>query len=475
MKKAAGRSSPPQATPHPLMEDRLNAVSPIDGRYTEQTVPLRALFSEKALIGERISIELGWFRRLAAERAVPGFEPLSADALAFLEDVQNDTEDRAALRVKELERTTRHDVKAVEYYLKQRLDEHPELRRRREYVHFACTSEDINNLAYAGLMLRAREECLMPRIGALADTLVELAVRHADRPMLARTHGQAASPTTLGKEIAVYAHRLRRQIERLGAVRIGGKINGAVGNYNAHLAACPETDWPALARLFVESDLQLHWNPCTTQIEPHDWMAEYFHALSRCNVTLIDLCRDAWGYISLGYLRKRSEEGEVGSSTMPHKINPIEFENAEGNLGLSNALLSHLADTLPVSRWQRDLVDSTRQRNVGVALGHALIAWESCRRGLGELEADDAAMDADLESAWEVLTEAVQTVMRRHGLPDPYERLKKIARGHKLTREDLHAFIRGLDLPQEEKNRLLALRPADYIGNAATQARQASR
>jgi adenylosuccinate lyase len=376
-----------------------------------------------------------------------------------------------AQRVKEIERTTNHDVKAVEYFLRERIASTPELARAAEFVHFACTSEDINNLAYALMLRDLRAEVLLPEVDGVSQGIRTLAERFAEQPMLARTHGQPASPTTLGKELAVFVGRLMRQRRLIASVEILGKFNGAVGNYNAHFAAWPAVDWEGLCRGFVES-LGLAWNPCTTQIEPHDWIAELCDALARTNRVLVDFSRDVWGYISLGYFRQRAVEGEVGSSTMPHKVNPIDFENAEGNLGVANALLQHLSEKLPISRWQRDLTDSTVLRNVGAAAGHCLLGYQSLRRGLGKLELDRARLEADLDASWEVLAEAIQTVLRRHGVADAYERLKALTRGRAIDRDALLRFVDGLPLPEDEKKRLRALTPATYVGNAASQARR---
>ncbi len=450
--------------------DPLTALSPLDGRYADKTTALRALFSEYGLIRQRVAVEIRWLLALGGIPQIAEVPAFSPAATAALEHLARDFSVADARRVKEIEAVTNHDVKAIEYFLKERTGDQPEIARVAEFIHFACTSEDINNLAY-GLMLKAgRDTVLLPAMDRLIQALQDLAHRHAGAPMLARTHGQPASPTTLGKELANYAFRLERQRRQVAAVEILGKINGAVGNYNAHLAAYPEVDWPAFARRFVEG-LGLAWNPYTTQIEPHDCLAELFHALARFNTVLIDFNRDVWGYISLGYFRQKTGAGEVGSSTMPHKVNPIDFENSEGNLGVANALLGHLAEKLPVSRFQRDLSDSTVLRNLGVALGHCLLAYESCLKGAGRLEVDGARLAADLEANWEVLAEAIQTVMRRHGLPDPYERLKELTRGKAgINAQVLREFIAGLDLPAPAKQRLLALTPAGYTGNAATQA-----
>ncbi len=453
----------------PLSE--LTAISPVDGRYGAKAGALRELFSEYGLIRQRVLVEVRWLQMLAATREIGEVGPFSLDAQRHLDAIAIGFTVTDAARIKEIERETNHDVKAVEYFLKERVAGQPELEKAREFLHFACTSEDINNLAWARMVLVARENVLLPRIDELITKLGDMAHAHADQPMLARTHGQPASPTTLGKELANVMRRLLRQRTAIATVEILGKINGAVGNYNAHIAAYPEVDWPALARRFV-SGLGLEWNPFTTQIEPHDWMAEFFDATARFNTILIDLCRDVWGYISLGYFRQRTVAGEVGSSTMPHKVNPIDFENAEGNLGVANALLRHLAEKLPVSRWQRDLTDSTVLRNVGVALAHSLIAWQSCLRGLGKLEVDADRLHADLDGNQEVLAEAIQTVMRRYGVDRPYERLKELTRGRRIDAEGLRAFVDALPLPAEARARLAALTPRTYTGNAAEQARK---
>jgi len=449
----------------------LTAVSPLDGRYAEKTAPLRAYASEWALIQYRLRIEVAWLRFLAARPELETPRPFSAGAEAVLERMLAEFGEADAQRVKEIERTTNHDVKAVEYFLRERIAGTPELARAAEFVHFACTSEDINNLAYALMLRDLRDQLLLPEMDGLIQGLRMLAERFAEQPMLARTHGQPASPTTLGKELAVFVGRLSRQRRQIEGVEMLGKLNGAVGNYNAHLAAFPDVDWEILGRAFVES-LGLAWNPCTTQIESHDWIAELCDALARFNRVGIDFARDVWGYVSLGYFRQRVIAGEVGSSTMPHKVNPIDFENAEGNLGVANALLQHLSEKLPISRWQRDLTDSTVLRNVGAAAGHSLLSYQALRRGLGRLEVDRARLEADLDAHWEVLAEAIQTVLRKHGVPDAYEKLKGLTRGQRVDRESLIAFVDGLPLPEEEKRRLRALSPARYVGNAVTQARR---
>jgi adenylosuccinate lyase len=449
----------------------LSALSPLDGRYHKQLEPLRACFSEAALFRHRVAIEIRWLLALADDPAIAEIKPFSKDTTRALERLVEAFSVEDAAQVKAIEAEINHDVKAIEYWLKQRLAGNPEAARVAGFVHFACTSEDINNLAHALMLKDGRERVLLPALDRLIETLAGMARSLADAAMLSRTHGQPATPTTLGKELANFTHRLRRARRSIAAVSLTGKINGAVGNYNAHVAAYPDFDWEAFAAHFVES-LGLEFNSHTTQIEPHDSLAEQFDAIARANTVLLDLDRDLWGYISLGYFRQKARAGEIGSSTMPHKVNPIDFENSEGNLGVANALLRHLSEKLPVSRWQRDLSDSTVLRNVGVALGHSLLAYESCVKGLGKLEADPARMLEDLEANWEVLAEAVQTVMRRHGLPDPYEQLKALTRGKRVDGEAMRAFIRGLALPEADKARLLALTPATYIGKAAELARR---
>jgi adenylosuccinate lyase len=448
----------------------LTAVSPVDGRYGSRTVDLRAIFSEYGLIRHRVLVEIRWLQALAADPAIPEVPPFSEHAMHLLERIVDGFSVEDAQRVKNIERTTNHDVKAVEYFLKEKIAGNAELEAVAEFIHFACTSEDINNLAHALMLREGRGQVLLPQIDEVIAAVRKLAHDHADLAMLSRTHGQPASPTTLGKEMANVAHRLHRQRDQVAAVRLLGKVNGAVGNYNAHLAAYPDIDWAGFARRFVES-LGLDWNPYTTQIEPHDYMAELFDALRRFNVVLIDFCRDVWGYISLGYFRQRTVAGEVGSSTMPHKVNPIDFENAEGNLGIANATLDFLASKLPVSRWQRDLTDSTVLRNMGVGIAHASIALQSAVRGIGKLEADAGRLAEDLDANWEVLAEPIQTVMRRYGVEKPYERLKELTRGHRVSVETLRQFVEGLDVPPEAKAALLALSPLAYTGNAATQAK----
>lgn len=448
---------------------QLTAISPIDGRYGAKTTDLQPLFSEYGLIHHRVIVEIRWLQSLAANPAIAEVPAFSTAANRTLEALLSDFAEQDAKRVKAIERTTNHDVKAVEYLLKEKVANHPELQAVSEFIHFACTSEDINNLSHAMMLQAGRDRVLLPLADRLIDAVRVLARSHAAQPMLSRTHGQPASPTTLGKEMANTVARLERQRERIAEVAILGKINGAVGNYNAHITTYPEVDWQAHARDFVES-LGLSWNPFTTQIEPHDYMSELFHAIARFNTILIDFCRDVWGYISIGYFRQKTVAGEVGSSTMPHKVNPIDFENAEGNLGIANALLDHLAGKLPISRWQRDLTDSTVLRNMGVGLAYSSIAWQSALRGIGKLEVDEGRLAADLDANWEVLAEPIQTVMRRHGIERPYEKLKELTRGQRIDREGLHAFIDTLALPPEVRSRLKALTPANYLGNATQQA-----
>ncbi len=449
----------------------LSAVSPIDGRYAAKTQPLRTIFSEFGLIQARLRVEIKWLQSLSQREEI-GEVPLFNDsANQLLEQILNHFDESDAQHVKDIERTTNHDVKAVEYFIKEKISQHEQLQRVSEFVHFACTSEDINNTAHALMLAAGREQILKPWLAKIRSTLAELAHQFADVPMLSRTHGQTASPTTVGKEFANVAYRLERQIQHIAAVQILGKINGAVGNYNAHLVAYPQVDWEQHAKRFVES-LDLVWNPYTTQIEPHDYIAELFDAIARANTILIDFCRDMWGYISLGYFKQKTIAGEVGSSTMPHKVNPIDFENAEGNLGLANAVFDHLAHKLPISRWQRDLTDSTALRNMGVGFGYSLIAYESLLKGIGKLEINHARLEEDLDNAWEVLAEAVQTVMRRYHVEQPYEKLKELTRGQGITPEKLRAFIEQLEIPEQAKADLLGLSPASYTGNAAQQARR---
>jgi len=448
----------------------LTALSPLDGRYAGKTGALRPVFSEFGLIKARVTVEVRWLQMLAANDGIPEVAPFSSDASAFLDAiVENFSEDDAA-SVKQIEATTNHDVKAVEYFLKQKVADHPELAASSEFFHFACTSEDINNLSYALMLKQARETVLLPEMNNILAAVAAGAASYANQPLLSRTHGQTASPTTMGKEWANVAYRLQRTIRQVAEVPMLGKINGAVGNYNAHLAAYPELDWAAIAKAFVES-LGLSWNPYTIQIEPHDYIAELNDAVARFNTILIDFSRDIWAYISLGYFKQKVIAGEVGSSTMPHKVNPIDFENAEGNLGLANAVMRHLAEKLPISRWQRDLTDSTVLRNLGVGFGYSILAYSSAMKGFSKLELNADRIDADLDASWEVLGEAVQTVMRRYGLPNPYEQMKELTRGRGITPDRLREFIDALDIPDDAKARLLAMAPSTYTGNAADQAR----
>jgi adenylosuccinate lyase len=444
----------------------LTALSPLDGRYAAKVAPLRPLLSEFGLMHRRVQVEVEWFIALS-DAGFAEFKPLSEAARGLLRGLVARFSEADAQSIKDIERTTNHDVKAVEYWLKGRFDNNAELKATGEFVHFACTSEDINNTSH-GLMLKAaRNEVLLPTLDRITTTLTAMAQRFAHIPMLSRTHGQTASPTTVGKEVANVVARLGHARERIASVGLLAKMNGAVGNYNAHLAAYPGFDWEAFSKRVVEQQLGLTFNPYTIQIEPHDYMAELFDAVTRANTILIDWSRDVWGYIGLGYFKQRTVEGEIGSSTMPHKVNPIDFENAEGNFGLANALLTHLSQKLPISRWQRDLTDSTVLRNMGVALGYTLLGYDSLLRGLGKLEVNQEALAEDLEGAWEVLAEPIQTVMRRHGLPHPYERLKELTRGKGITREAIQRFIGTLEIPDDEKQRLLALTPAGYTGKAA--------
>jgi adenylosuccinate lyase len=446
----------------------LTAVSPIDGRYGSKTAVLRDVFSEFGLIKRRVLVEIRWLQCLAAHPGISEVPALSSAAKGTLDAIVDEFAVVDARRIKDIESTTNHDVKAVEYFIKERFSGNEELQAVAEFVHFACTSEDINNLSHA-LMLRDGIAVLVPEMQKIIDALAELAGDSANAAMLSRTHGQTASPTTMGKEMANVVARLRRQLHQVQQVAYLGKINGAVGNYNAHMSAYPEVDWQANAERFVTS-LGLTWNPYTTQIEPHDYMAELFDALARFNTVLIDFDRDVWGYISLGYFKQKTVAGEVGSSTMPHKVNPIDFENSEGNLGLANAVLGHLSAKLPISRWQRDLTDSTVLRNMGVGAGYSLIAYQASLKGIGKLQLNEARLMEDLDDSWEVLAEPIQTVMRRYGIEKPYEKLKELTRGQDMSREVIQAFVAGLDIPEPARQELLALTPATYIGNAAQQA-----
>ena len=448
----------------------LTAISPVDGRYGSKVSVFRSIFSEYGLIRNRVTVEIRWLQKLAAHPAITEVPAFSAEANAFLDKLVSEFSLADAERIKEIERTTNHDVKAVEYLIKEKIADVPELHAVTEFVHFACTSEDINNLSH-GLMLReGLDHGLLPAMDNLVEKLAELAREHAEQPMLSRTHGQTASPTTVGKELANVVYRLRRQLMQIREVEIMGKINGAVGNYNAHLSAYPDVDWAANAEEFIES-LGLDWNPYTTQIEPHDYIAELYDAIARFNTILIDLDRDIWGYISLGYFKQKTVAGEIGSSTMPHKVNPIDFENSEGNLGIANALFGHLSAKLPISRWQRDLTDSTVLRNLGVGFAHSLIAYEASLKGLGKLEINPARLNEDLNNAWEVLAEPIQTVMRRYNIEKPYEKLKDLTRGKAMTPEVIKNFVETLEIPEQAKAELRALTPDNYIGNAIDQAK----
>lgn len=449
----------------------LRALSPADGRYADKVNSLRDIFSEYGLIRFRVLVEIRWLQSLSDEETVTELAPLSTVMKDVLNHIIDDFSLDDAERVKKIEATTNHDVKAVEYFIRERLGDGPETRSLKDFLHFGCTSEDINNLSYALMLRTARKDVVIPQMRALRAKLQALAKQYAAVPMLSRTHGQTASPTTVGKELANVVSRLMRAQKQFAEVEILGKFNGAVGNFNAHSIAYPDADWEAITHQFIES-LGVLPNAYTTQIEPHDWTAEYSQALVRYNTILIDLCRDIWGYISLGYFTQKVADNEVGSSTMPHKVNPIDFENAEGNLGMATAMLSHFAEKLPISRWQRDLTDSTVQRNFGVALGYLMIAIQSTLKGLGKLQLNDAVIARDVSAAWEVLGEAVQTVMRRYGIPEPYEKLKALTRGHTVTQEVLQNFIGTLEIPESEKQRLLELTPQSYIGLATKLARE---
>jgi adenylosuccinate lyase len=458
-----------------LMQDlpltALSAVSPIDGRYGSKTSQLRDVFSEYGLIRFRVLVEVRWLQQLSQHAQIAEVKPFSDAANQMLNDLVDNFSIEQAHRIKEIENTTNHDVKAVEYFIKEAIADNAELNAVSEYIHFACTSEDINNLSHALMLKAGRDNVVLPALTEITDRLAEMAQQFADVPMLSRTHGQTASPTTVGKEIANVVYRLRRQLEQISSVPLLGKINGAVGNYNAHLSAYPDIDWQANAQHFIEG-LGLSFNPYTTQIEPHDYMAELFDALSRSNTILIDFARDIWGYISLGYFKQKTIAGEVGSSTMPHKVNPIDFENAEGNMGLANALFGHLTAKLPISRWQRDLTDSTVLRNMGVGMGYSMIAYASLKKGLGKLELNEYRLQEDLDNCWEVLAEPIQTVMRRYGIEKPYEKLKALTRGNAIDQATIKTFVEGLDMPEQAKADLIAMLPSTYIGNAVEQAKK---
>lgn len=447
----------------------LTAISPIDGRYAGKTAALRPIFSEFGLIKHRVLVEVRWLQNLAANASiseVPAFSDQATQALLKIVDNFNLQD---AQRIKEIESTTNHDVKAVEYFLKEKIADHDELNKVSEFIHFACTSEDINNLAYALMLHTAVSQVVLPLLDNVIQSIRQFAHQTAQQPMLSRTHGQPASPTTVGKEMANTVQRLKNQRQQIANTKILGKINGAVGNYNAHLTSYPEIDWQNVAKNFVE-ELGLNFNPYTTQIEPHDYIAELFHAMTRFNTVLLDFNRDIWGYISVGYFKQKTTAGEVGSSTMPHKVNPIDFENSEGNLGLANALLEHLATKLPISRWQRDLTDSTVLRNIGVGIAHSVIAYQSTLNGMSKLEIDVTKLDQDLNDNWEILAEPIQTVMRRYGIEKPYEKLKELTRGQRIDKEIIHQFIDQLELANDVKEHLKQLEPRNYIGNANTQA-----
>ena len=443
----------------------LSALSPLDGRYASKTDALRPILSEAGFMHHRVKVEIAWLLALS-EAGFAEIKPFSAGAAALLNKLAADFTEADAARIKAIEAVTNHDVKAVEYWLKEKVQDLPELVAASEFIHFACTSEDINNTSHGMMLKAARDTVLLPQLSSVIDKLTAIAHDNADMAMMSRTHGQPASPTTLGKEMANVVARLRRAQERIASVQILGKMNGAVGNYNAHLSAYPDVDWQAFARDVIEQRLGLSFNPYTIQIEPHDYMAELFDAIARTNTILLDLNRDIWGYISLGYFKQRTKAGEIGSSTMPHKVNPIDFENSEGNLGMANAVLKHMAEKLPVSRWQRDLTDSTVLRNIGVGLGYTVLAYDSCLRGLNKLEVNPARMAEDLDQSWEVLAEPVQTVMRRYGIENPYEQLKELTRGKGISQEGLQTFIAGLAIPQSAKDQRMARTPALYVGLA---------
>jgi adenylosuccinate lyase len=447
----------------------LMAISPLDGRYQSKCAELSSYFSEFALMRYRVEVEVRWLQKLAAHSAIEELPEISAGGTTFLDRIVTEFSLEDAERIKDIEATTNHDVKAVEYFLKQKLSTQPDLVEQQEFVHFACTSEDINNLAHGLMLKNGRDQVLAPVLNELIDVLTGLSKDFASQPMLSRTHGQAASPTTVGKEFANVVYRLKRQREQIQHCEILGKINGAVGNYNAHIAAYPDIKWQSLSEEFVEA-LGLGWNPYTTQIEPHDYIAELFSAVVRFNTVLLDFNRDIWAYISLGFFRQRTMAGEIGSSTMPHKVNPIDFENSEGNIGIANAVLNHMAEKLPVSRWQRDLTDSTVLRNMGVGIAHSLIAYKATLKGLSKLELNAATIDADIDSSWEILAEPIQTVLRRYRIDQPYEKLKELTRGKQIDQQSIQAFIEGLQIPDSAKQELKAMTPRSYIGNAVAQA-----
>lgn len=444
----------------------LTAVSPVDGRYGSKTIALRSIFSEYGLLKYRTIVEIRWLQKLAATAAIKEVPAFSQQANQFLDQIADNFNEQDAQRIKDIERTTNHDVKAVEYFLKEKVADHAELQAVNEFIHFACTSEDINNTSHALMLKEARDTVILPEIRRIIDAIRQLATDYRDIPLLSRTHGQPASPSTMGKEMANVAYRMERQYKQIANIEILAKINGAVGNYNAHLSAYPEVDWHKFSEEFICESLGVNWNPYTTQIEPHDYIAELFDAIARFNTILIDFDRDIWGYIALGHFKQRTIAGEIGSSTMPHKVNPIDFENSEGNLGLANAIFTHLAQKLPISRWQRDLTDSTVLRNLGVGIGYALIAYTSTLKGISKLEVNREALLAELDKNWEVLAEPIQTVMRRYGIDQPYEKLKELTRGKRVDGEAMRQFIDGLELPDAEKERLKQMTPASYIGYA---------
>lgn len=450
----------------PAVSPTLSALSPLDGRYASKTDKLRPILSETGFMHHRVKVEIAWLQALS-QAGFAEIKPFSSEAIAHLDKMASEFGEKDAARIKEIEAVTNHDVKAVEYWLKEQVKDVPELVAASEFIHFACTSEDINNTSHGMMLKSARDGVLLPALQAIIAKLTEIAHANAALPMLSRTHGQTASPTTLGKEFANVVARLQRAVKRIADVEILGKMNGAVGNYNAHLSAYPEFDWPTFSKNVIEQRLGLTFNPYTIQIEPHDYMAEMFDAIARTNTILLDLNRDIWTYVSLGYFKQKLKAGEIGSSTMPHKVNPIDFENSEGNLGLANSVLRHMADKLPVSRMQRDLTDSTVLRNIGVGFGYALLAYDSCLRGLNKLEVNAARLEQDLDANWEVLAEPVQTVMRRYGIANPYEQLKELTRGKGITRDALREFIQTLAVPQEAKDLMLAMTPANYTGLAA--------
>ncbi len=449
----------------------LTAISPVDGRYGSKTTEYQPIFSEYGLIRHRVLVEIRWLKALASEAAIAEVPALSAGASALLDSIETGFSVEDAQRVKDIERTTNHDVKAVEYFLKEKISGNAELEAVSEFIHFACTSEDINNLSHALMLKAGRDQVLLKQMDEIIEKMKALALEYAEQPMLSKTHGQPASPTTMGKELANVVYRLQKQRTTVAEVKLLGKANGAVGNYNAHLSAYPNLDWAAFSQNFIES-LGIDFNPYTIQIEPHDYMAELFDAIARFNTILIDISRDIWGYISVGYFKQKTVAGEIGSSTMPHKVNPIDFENAEGNLGIANALFGHLSMKLPISRWQRDLTDSTVLRTLGVGFAHSTIAYSSMLRGLNKLEINPAALEAELDANWEVLAEPIQTVMRRYGIEKPYEKLKELTRGKKVNQQIMREFVENLDMPQEGKDLLINMTPMNYIGNAVEQARK---